>query len=67
MTIAQKRPASPRLSNSFISSLKKQFPDLIPPTIALTIFLVLWQLFAWTPGATLPGPRHLDSHFLALL
>jgi bicarbonate transport system permease protein len=56
MTIAQKRPANPRLSNSFISSLKKQVPDLIPPTIAIAIFLVLWQLFAWIPGATLPGP-----------
>jgi bicarbonate transport system permease protein len=56
MTIAQKRPANARLSNSFISSLKKQVPDLIPPTIAIAIFLVLWQLFAWIPGATLPGP-----------
>ncbi|MFW9262757.1 nitrate ABC transporter permease, partial [Nostoc sp. CALU 546] len=56
MTLAQKRPANPRLSNGFISSLKKQFPDLIPPTIAIAIFLILWQLFAWTPGATLPGP-----------
>jgi bicarbonate transport system permease protein len=56
MTIAQKRPANARLSNSFISSLKKQVPDLIPPTIAIAIFLVLWQLFAWIPEATLPGP-----------
>ncbi|MBD2514087.1 nitrate ABC transporter permease [Nostoc sp. FACHB-973] len=56
MTLAQKRPASPRFNNGFISRLQKQFPDLIPPAIAITIFLVLWQLFAWTPGATLPGP-----------
>ncbi|MDZ7959777.1 MAG: nitrate ABC transporter permease [Aulosira sp. DedQUE10] len=56
MTIAQKRPASPRFDNSFISRLQKQFPNFVPPAIAILIFLVLWQLFALTPGATLPGP-----------
>ncbi|MFN6565053.1 MAG: nitrate ABC transporter permease [Nostoc sp. ChiSLP01] len=56
MTLAQKRPVTPKLNNGFISRLQKQFPDLLPPIIAIIIFLVLWQLFAWTPGATLPGP-----------
>ncbi|MDZ8186330.1 MAG: nitrate ABC transporter permease [Nostoc sp. ChiSLP02] len=56
MTIAQRRSTSPKFNNGFISRLQKQFPDLIPPIIAIIIFLVLWQLFAWTPGATLPGP-----------
>ncbi|GAX42077.1 nitrate ABC transporter, inner membrane subunit [Tolypothrix sp. NIES-4075] len=56
MTIAQKRPVGARLDNSFISRLKKQFPNLIPPAVAIAIFLVLWQLFAFIPGATLPGP-----------
>ncbi len=56
MTIAQKRPASPKLDNSFLSNLQKQFPELVPPAIALVIFLTIWQLFSWTPGATLPGP-----------
>jgi bicarbonate transport system permease protein len=56
MTIAQKRPASARLDNSFISRLKKQIPNLIPPATAIAIFLILWQLFAFIPGATLPGP-----------
>ncbi len=56
MTIAQKRPASARLDNSFISGLKKKLPDLIPPSIAIAIFLIIWQLFAFIPGATLPGP-----------
>jgi bicarbonate transport system permease protein len=56
MTITQKRPVSPRFDNSFISRLQKQFPDIIPPAIAIAIFLTLWQLFAFTPGATLPGP-----------
>ncbi|MBD2251556.1 nitrate ABC transporter permease [Nostoc parmelioides] len=56
MTVAQKRPVNPRFDNSFLSSLQKQFPDLFPPAIAIAIFLVIWQLFSWTPGATLPGP-----------
>jgi bicarbonate transport system permease protein len=56
MTIAQRRPASSKLNNGFISRLQKQVPELLPPFIALVIFLVLWQLFSWTPGATLPGP-----------
>jgi bicarbonate transport system permease protein len=56
MTIAQKRPAGARFDNSFISRLKKQFPNLIPPAVAIAIFLILWQLFAFIPGATLPGP-----------
>ncbi|ABA20650.1 Nitrate transport permease [Trichormus variabilis ATCC 29413] len=56
MTVAQKRPVNPRFDNSFLSSLQKQFPDLFPPAIAIVIFLVIWQLFSWTPGATLPGP-----------
>ncbi|BAY60630.1 nitrate transport permease [Calothrix brevissima NIES-22] len=56
MTIAQKRPANPKFDNSFISRLQKQFPDFVPPAIAILIFLAVWQLFALTPGATLPGP-----------
>jgi len=56
MTVAQKRSATPKLDNKLLSSLQKKIPDLIPPAIAITIFLVLWQLFSWIPGATLPGP-----------
>ncbi len=55
MTTLQRRaiakPQNPRLSN-----IKKQYRDLIPPIVALLIFLAIWQLFSWTPGATLPGP-----------
>jgi bicarbonate transport system permease protein len=54
MTIAQKRATSPKFENSFLSGLQKQLPELIPPAIALFIFLVIWQVFSWTPGATLP-------------
>ncbi|MBW4643345.1 MAG: nitrate ABC transporter permease [Goleter apudmare HA4340-LM2] len=56
MTLAQRRPANPKLDNSFISRLQKQFPELVPPIMAIAIFLAIWQLFSWTPGATLPGP-----------
>jgi bicarbonate transport system permease protein len=56
MTTVQRRPRSASLDNSFVSRLKKQFPDLVPPVIAIVIFLVVWQLFSWIPGATLPGP-----------
>lgn len=39
-----------------LSYLTKQFPQLIPPAIAITIFLLIWQILGWLPGATLPGP-----------
>lgn len=50
------RPARNIERNNWLSYLKKQYVDLIPPFIAIAIFLILWQLFSWTPGATLPGP-----------
>ncbi|MBD1838800.1 nitrate ABC transporter permease [Coleofasciculus sp. FACHB-64] len=55
MTTLQRRPATAS-QNTWLSRLNKQFPDLIPPIIAIAIFLGAWQLFSWTPGATLPGP-----------
>jgi bicarbonate transport system permease protein len=56
MTTVQRRSAIPTFENPFISRLQKQLPEVIPPAIAIAIFLVVWQLFSWTPGATLPGP-----------
>ncbi len=56
MTVASRRRNNANFDNSLISRLQKQFPDLIPPAIALIIFLVAWQAFSWLPGATLPGP-----------
>lgn len=53
-TLQSRRPA--RNSKSWVSNISKQFPELVPPIIALLIFLCVWQLFSWTPGATLPGP-----------
>ncbi|MGB3421959.1 MAG: nitrate ABC transporter permease [Dolichospermum sp.] len=68
MTIAQKRPTTPKFDNSFLSGLQKQLPELMPPAIALAIFLVIWQIFSWTPGATLPGPIQViqDTRILIL-
>ena len=53
-TLQSRRPA--RNTKGWGSRLSKQVPDLIPPIIAIAIFLAVWQLFSWTPGATLPGP-----------
>lgn len=56
MTTAQRRPIANTSENAFVANIKKQIPELIPPLIAIAIFLVVWQLFSFTPGATLPGP-----------
>ena len=58
MTIARKRPAKASFDSSFLTrlKLKEKLDDLLPPVIAIAIFLVLWQLFCSIPGATLPGP-----------
>ncbi len=56
MTTVQRRPANVGLDNSLIARLQKQIPSLIPPAIGVAGFLLLWQLFALLPGATLPGP-----------
>ncbi|MES1023511.1 nitrate ABC transporter permease [Gloeocapsa sp. BRSZ] len=55
MTTLRTRPAR-SLQNPWISRINKQFPDLVPPIVAIAIFLIIWQLFSLTPGATLPGP-----------
>ncbi len=56
MTTLQRRPARNASDNGWVSRLKKQYPDLVPPIVAIAIFLAVWQLFSWIPGATLPGP-----------
>lgn len=55
MTTLQRR-AIAKPQNNWATKLKKQYPDLIPPIVALLVFLGIWQLFSWIPGATLPGP-----------
>lgn len=56
MVTLPRRSSAKTSSNVWLSRLQKQYPDLIPPILALIIFLVVWQLFSWIPGATLPGP-----------
>ena len=56
MVTLQRRNSANTVQNVWLSRLQKQYPDLIPPIAAIAIFLVIWQLFSWTPGATLPGP-----------
>jgi len=56
MTTLQRRGAANGSQNAFISGLQKQLPNLIPPLVAIAIFLVVWELFSLTKGATLPGP-----------
>lgn len=56
MTTLQRRASTNTSENVWVSRLKKLLPDLVPPLVAIAIFLVVWQLFSWTPGATLPGP-----------
>jgi bicarbonate transport system permease protein len=53
MTTLQRRRSN---GNSFLDSLNKQFPDLVPPAIAIAVFLLVWQIISLLPGATLPGP-----------
>jgi nitrate/nitrite transport system permease protein len=54
MTIAQRSPSL--RSRQLIKGLQKQAKNMIPPAIAIVIFLVLWQLFTMSPTATLPSP-----------
>ncbi|AFZ20499.1 nitrate ABC transporter permease [Allocoleopsis franciscana] len=56
MTTLQRRASANTSENALVSRLKKVLPDLIPPLVAIAIFLVVWQIFSLTPGATLPGP-----------
>lgn len=56
MVTLQRRNSANSFQNVWLSRLQKQYPDLLPPIAAIAIFLVIWQLFSWTPGATLPGP-----------
>ena len=56
MTTLQRRALANGSENVLVSRLKKLLPELVPPAVAIAIFLTVWQLFSLTPGATLPGP-----------
>jgi len=47
---------SRRRSFDLFGSLGSLFKAAKSPAIAIAIFLAIWQLFSWLPGATLPGP-----------
>lgn len=56
MTTVQRRALTNRSENAFVSAIKKQLPNILPPLIALLVLLTLWQLFSWTGITKLPGP-----------
>lgn len=58
MTIADDRSTTKTFNSPFLArlKLKERLSDLIPPVIAISILLILWQLFSFLPKATLPGP-----------
>jgi bicarbonate transport system permease protein len=56
MTTLQRRASINGSENVFVARLKKLLPDIVPPLVAIAIFLLVWQIFSLTPGATLPGP-----------
>ncbi|HEY9860881.1 MAG TPA: nitrate ABC transporter permease [Candidatus Obscuribacterales bacterium] len=47
---------SRRRSFDLFGSVGSLFKAAKSPAIAIAIFLAIWQLFSWLPGATLPGP-----------
>ncbi len=56
MTTLQKRALTNGSENAFVSAIKKQLPNILPPLIALVVLLTLWQILAWTGVTKLPGP-----------
>jgi bicarbonate transport system permease protein len=56
MTTLQRRALTNGSENAFVSALKKQLPNILPPLIALLVLLTLWQILSWTGVTKLPGP-----------
>lgn len=60
MTATQSRKSTSNgSSNPFTAYIQKQLPELIPPLIAIAIFLAIWQLLSSTGITKLPGPISL--------
>lgn len=55
MTTLNSRPRRTR-SKALPPILAKQLKFVVPPAIALTIFVIIWQLFTSSSSATLPSP-----------
>jgi len=49
-------PLNLRRSPRWLTTLGQGLQAMVPPAIALLVFLALWQLFTMAPGATLPTP-----------
>jgi bicarbonate transport system permease protein len=56
MTTLQRRALTNGSENAFVSVIKKQLPNILPPLIALVVLLTLWQILSWTGVTKLPGP-----------
>lgn len=56
MAINSRRNGNDNIVENAIAYLKKQSPNIVPPLIAIGIFLLLWQIFTLSPESTLPGP-----------
>jgi bicarbonate transport system permease protein len=56
MTTLQRRALTNGSENAFVSAIKKQLPNILPPLIALLVLLTLWQILSWTGVTKLPGP-----------
>jgi bicarbonate transport system permease protein len=54
-TFTAKRRNSNNSDSAISVFISKQLPEIIPPTIAIVVFLVIWQVFSLIAG-TLPGP-----------
>lgn len=60
MTTTRSRKSTANGSaNPFTAYIQKQLPELIPPLIAIAIFLFVWQLLSSTGITKLPGPISL--------
>ncbi|MGB3205889.1 MAG: nitrate ABC transporter permease [Crinalium sp.] len=56
MTGQTARRRSNRIPNMAISWFKKQTKELVPPLIAIAVFLVIWQILCPPGSKGLPGP-----------
>jgi len=68
MTVTQRRPKTNSFPDVVTAQLQKLLPNIVPPLVAIAIFLVIWQLFTMLPGAVLPGPIKVvqETKFLIL-
>ena len=59
MTTFPRRAATNGSENAFVSAIKKQLPNILPPLIALVILLIIWQILSLSGITKLPPPSSL--------